>query len=100
MRGTFGSHGAEADASCVRTSAGWVARDPGLALAQDPFDLWVDGQRVRWSAIGRTDVCSEEEHSYTTRFTATKNGKLRLAVLDLDHGDNTGTLKVTLLRQG
>jgi hypothetical protein len=99
VRGTLRSQGVEADASCVRTSTGWVTRDPGVALAQDPLDLWVDGQRVPWRAIGRTDVCSEEEHSYTTRFTATKNGKLRLAVLDLDHRDNVGTLKVTLLRQ-
>jgi hypothetical protein len=98
VRGTFGSHGVQADASCVRTSTGWTPRDPGLGLAQDPLDLWVDGQRVRWRAIGRTDVCSEE-HSYTTRFTATKNGKLRLAVLDLDHRDNDGDLSVTLLRQ-
>lgn len=99
VRGTQRSNGVEADASCVRTSTGWVPRDPGLALAQDPLDLWVDGNRASWRAIGRTDICSEEEHSYTTRFTATKNGKLRLAVLDLDHRDNVGVLKVTLLRQ-
>jgi hypothetical protein len=99
VRGLQRSHGMEADASCVRSSTGWVPRDPGLALAQDPLDLWVDGSRVSWRSIGKTDICSEEEHSYTTRFTAAKNGKLRLAVLDLDHRDNVGVLKVTLLRQ-
>ena len=99
VRGTQRSHGVEADAACVRTSTGWTTRDPGLALSQDPLDLWVDGHRVSWRSIGKTDVCSEEEHSYTTRFTARKNGKLRLAVLDLDHTDNVGVLKVTLLRQ-
>ena len=99
VRGVQRSHGVEADAACVRTTSGWVPRDPGLALSQDPLDLWVDGHRVRWRSIGKTDLCSEEEHSYTTRFTAPKNGKLRLAVLDLDHRDNVGVLKVTLLRQ-
>ena len=70
VRGTQRSHGVEADAACVRTSTGWAPRDPGLALSQDPLDLWVDGHRVNWRSIGKTDVCSEEEHSYTTRFTA------------------------------
>lgn len=99
VRGVQTSHGVQADASCVRTSSGWVPRDPALALPQDPLDLWVDGNRVSWRSIGPTDTCSDEEHSYTTRFTATKNGRLRLAVLDLDHRDNVGVLKVTLLRQ-
>ena len=42
-------------------------------------------------------MCSEE-HAYLTRFTATKNGPLRFSVLDLDHRDNAGTFKVTLIR--
>lgn len=99
VRGVLRSHGVEADASCVRTSTGWATRDSDLALTQDPLNLWVDGTRVAWRSIGETDICSEDEHSYTTRFTATKNGKLRLALLDLDHRDNVGALKVTLLRQ-
>ena len=74
-----------------------AARDPENTLAQDPLELWVDGQEVRWRALGRFETCSEDVHS-TTWFTATKNGPVRLAVLDLDHRDNKGTLDVTLLR--
>ena len=98
VRGTQRSHGVDADAACVRTADGWQPRDPALALSQDPLDLWVDGRPVSWRAIGRTDVCSEDEHSYTVRFTARHSGRLRFAVLDLDHRDNVGALKVTLLR--
>ena len=98
VQGLQRSGAVQADASCVLTSAGWVQRDPGVALEQDPLDLWVDGQPVTWRALGRGGVCSEDEHSYTTRFTATKNGPLRFSVLDLDHRDNRGGFKVTLLR--
>lgn len=97
VRGTQRSGATLADAACVRTAAGWVRRDPAVALAQDPLDLWVDGQRVGWRALGRTDGCSQE-HAYSARVTATKSGPLRLAVLDLDHSDNQGALSVTLLR--
>ena len=99
VRGHYRSHGVTADASCVRTSDGWLSRDPSLALAQDPLAMWVDGQEVTWRSVGESDVCSGE-HLYTTTVTATKNGPLRLAVHDLDHRDNEGVLRVTLLRQG
>ena len=99
VRGLVRSAGTSADARCVATPGGWAPRDPRMALPQDPLELWVDGSRVHWRALGKTEVCSEDEHSYTTRFTATHPGKLRLAVLDLDHRDNAGTLRVTLLRQ-
>lgn len=99
VRGLVRSSGAVADARCVRTDNGWLPRDPGLALEQDPLELWVDGARAHWRALGPTDGCSEE-HGYTARFTATHPGKIRLAVLDLDHRDNTGNLSVTLLRRG
>ncbi len=97
VRGRLRSGRTVADASCVRTAGGWVRRDPAIALAQDPLDLWVDGQPVTWRALGRTSGCSQE-HAYTTRFTMTKTGPLRLAVLDLDHSDDKGSLAVTLLR--
>jgi hypothetical protein len=97
VRGAFRSGEHTADAACVSTGAGWLRRDPGFLVAQDPFELWVDGRPVSWRALGKDDVCSAE-HGYTTRFTATKNGPLRLAVLDVDHGDNRGTLDVTILR--
>jgi hypothetical protein len=99
VRGTQRSHGREADAACVLTEDGWQRADPTVALQQDPLELWVDGNAVSWRALGRTATCSEDEHSYVTRFTARKPGPLRLAVLDLDHGDNAGTFSVTLLRQ-
>ncbi len=98
VRGTHSSHGVTADASCVRTPAGWLPQDPSLALGQDPLELWVDGRRVTWRALGKTDGCSAE-HGYTTTFTARKHGPIRLAVLDLDHADNRSGLTATLLRQ-
>lgn len=98
VRGTVRSHGVRADATCVSTPDGWLRTDPALAGRQDALELWVDGKPARWRAIGPTSPCSDE-NSYTVRHTATKNGRLRLAVLDLDHRDNTGTLRVTLLRQ-
>jgi len=98
VRGTVRSHGVQADAACVSTPSGWRRTDPALAVRQDPLELWVDGKPARWRAIGPTSPCSDE-HSYTVRHTATKSGRLRLALLDLDHRDNTGSLRVTLLRQ-
>ncbi len=98
VRGTVRSHGVRADAACVSTSGGWLRKDPAVAVRQDPLELWVDGAPVRWRAIGPTSPCSDE-HSYTVRHTVAKSGRLRLALLDLDHRDNTGTLRVTLLRQ-
>jgi len=98
VRGTVRSHGVRADADCVGTADGWARRDPALALDQDPLALWVDGKAVRWRALGPTSPCSDE-HGYTVRHTVAKSGRLRLALLDLDHRDNTGSLRVTLLRQ-
>lgn len=99
VRGTHSSHGVSGDASCVRVEGTWQPADPRIALAQDPLDLWVDGQPVRWRALGASAGCSAE-HGYLTTYVARRNGPLRLAVLDLDHGDNRGTLQVTLLRGG
>jgi hypothetical protein len=99
VRGVVRSAGTTADARCVATPDGWAPRDPRLALDQDPLELWVDGTPVHWRALGETDGCSADEHGYTVRWTATHPGKIRLAVLDLDHRDNTGTLRVTALRQ-
>jgi hypothetical protein len=99
VRGVVASYGVQADAHCVGRSGTWTSRDASLAIEQDPLELWVDGQPVRWRALGPTDGCSEE-HGYLTRFTATHPGKIRLALLDLDHRDNRGSLKVTLLRRG
>lgn len=98
VRGTVRSHGVRADAACVSTTSGWRRTDPALAVRQDPLELWVDGAPVRWRALGPTSPCSDE-NGYTVRHTVAKSGRLRLALLDLDHRDNTGTLRVTLLRQ-
>jgi hypothetical protein len=97
VSGTQRSNGLDADGACVRSGTSWLDRDPAVLLGQDALELWVDGTDVRWRPIGSTAGCSSR-HEYSARFTATKNGPLRLAVLDLDHGDNTGTLEVTLLR--
>ena len=95
--GTLTSGSVQADASCVHTPTGWQQRDPGVALEQDPLELWVDGQPANWRAMGRDGECSDE-HGYIARFTATKNGPISLAVLDLDYRDNKGAFSVTLFR--
>jgi hypothetical protein len=96
-RGTFTSGRTEADASCVSTGTGWVSSDPAVLLPQEPLELWVEGQRVPWRPASGTTACAGD-HTYTATFTATKNGPLRFAVLDLDHRDNIGTLTVSLTR--
>jgi hypothetical protein len=96
VRGKFTSQGNDADASCVKTSAGWVQTNPDM-IGQDPFNLWVDGQAVTWRALGPTDGCSSE-YRYTTRFTQTHNGPIRVSVFDLDYRENKGKIEVTLLR--
>ena len=68
-----------------------------MLLPQEPLELWVDGQRVAWRPVSGTTACAAD-HAYTATFTATKNGPLRFAVLDLDHRDNTGSLTVALTR--
>jgi len=97
VRGRYTSTGVTADASCVRTSAGWTQGLPD-GVAQDPLNVWVDDQAVRWRALGPKDGCASE-YRYTTRFTPTRNGPIRLSVFDLDHRDNKGGLEVTVLRE-
>lgn len=73
-----------------------VQKDPEL-LGQDPLNVWVDGEPVRWRTLGRTDGCSSE-YRYTTRFgPTTHNGPIRVSVFDLDYRDN-GIFEVTLPR--
>ena len=98
VSGTYTSHGVTADATCVATASGWAPRDPGLLVEQDPLELWVDGMLLPWRPVGAGTSCSDVQHTYTTTFTVAKSGPLRLAVLDLDHRDNSGGLEVTLLR--
>lgn len=99
VRGTYTSSGRQADASCVRTSAGWSRTDPDV-VGQDPLNVWVDGRPVRWRALDPASGCSSEFRD-TARFTQTShNGAVRVSVLDLDYRDNRGTLDVTLQRIG
>jgi hypothetical protein len=97
VRGSYASGAVQADAACVVTSAGWAPYDPQVLGGQEPLELWVDGRRAEWHALTGTSPCASD-HAYSTTFTATKNGPLRLAVLDVDHSDNTGTLAATLAR--
>ncbi|HSE08108.1 MAG TPA: hypothetical protein VLB29_05540 [Nocardioidaceae bacterium] len=96
VSGRFRSGRRLADASCQRIKREWLTYDDQV-LGQDPFNLWVDGQQVTWRALGSGRGCSEENR-YTARFTATKNGPLRLGVFDLDHAENRGKLEVILRR--
>ena len=95
VRGSYTSHGVTADATCVATPGGWVQRDPGLLVDQDPLELWVDGELLPWRPSGPTSPCADD-HTYVTTYVADKSGPLRFAVLDLDHRDNAGRLEVTL----
>jgi hypothetical protein len=97
VTGGFSSAGQAADASCIRTPLGWLGTDPEVLLGQDLLQLWVDGQPVRWRALGPSPCSSEA--TYTAKLTATKSGRLRVNVFDLDHSDNRGTLDVVLLRR-
>ncbi|MGE5719469.1 MAG: hypothetical protein ACM3XQ_06310, partial [Nocardioidaceae bacterium] len=85
------------DASCVRSAAGWTPTVPDV-VEQDPLNVWVDDQPVRWRALGPGDGCSSE-YRYTTRFTPARNGPIRVSVFDLDHRDNKGLLEVRVLRE-
>ena len=97
VRGSFRSGAVTADASCLRTPAGWRGVDRSLAVGQDPYQLWVDGRPGAWRRTSGRTACSAT-HTYRTRVVATKPGPLRFAVLDLDHRDDTGTLRLTLTR--
>ncbi len=97
VRGTQRSGAVDADAACVLTADGWSASDPAVALGQEPLELWVDGQRVPWRPVTGSSPCAAD-HVYTATYTATKNGPVRFAVLDLDHRDNTSGLTVSLTR--
>ncbi len=97
VRGKFTSGGRPADASCVKTSSGWVQADPDV-VGQDPLNVWVDDQAVTWRALGPAAGCSSD-YRYTARFTPAKSGRVRVSVFDLDHRDNKGELTVTVLRE-
>ena len=96
VRGTQRSNGYDADATCLRTAAGWLPRDRRTPWPRTRSSCGSTGRRSA-GALWVAETCSEDVHSYTTWFTATKNGPIRLAVLDLDHREQ-GTLDVTLLR--
>src|SRR5512139_2846916 len=97
IRGRFTTGGRQADASCVKLTAGWEQADPDV-LGQDPLNVWVDDQPVAWRALGPTGGCSEE-YRYTTTFTPAKSGPIRVSVFDLDYRDNKGSFEVTVLRE-
>jgi hypothetical protein len=96
-RGTLTSAGAQADAACVATATGWAKADPAVLVGQELLELWADGRRVDWHPVAGTTPCAGD-HAYTATYTATKNGPVRFAVLDLDHRDNSGSLTVSLSR--
>jgi hypothetical protein len=97
VHGTFTSGGGTADAACVDTAAGWAPTDPAVLMGQELLEVWADGARVAWRPVTGTSACAAD-HAYTASFTAAKNGPVRLAVLDLDHRDNAGSLAVALSR--
>lgn len=94
--GRFTSAGSAADASCVRTGAGWKVEDPAV-LVPAALSLVADGRGLAWSAPGAGRTCSADS-VYRATLTATKSGPVRLSILDVDHADNEGSLQVSLRR--
>jgi len=87
----------DTDASCALDEWRWVT-DLGLPSGQDLFDLTVDGKDVSWMPGRSRGGGCDYRHKYSTHVTATKNGPLRLALADLDYGDNSGSFTVTIVR--
>ncbi|WP_148044920.1 hypothetical protein [Nocardioides marmorisolisilvae] len=85
------------DASCVQNDWRWVT-DFGLASGQDLFGLAVDGQDVDWLTSRNRQSGCDYRHKYVLHYTATKNGPLRIALADLDYGDNSGSFNVSIVR--
>jgi hypothetical protein len=85
------------DASCAYDDWHWVT-NLGLATGQDLFELTVDGQDVDWLTSRTRERSCDYRHKYATHLTAVKNGPLRLALADLDYGDNSGSFTVTIVR--
>jgi len=86
-----------ADASCVMDGWRWVT-DLGLLSGQDLFGLSIDGRAVTWKpADWSADGC-DEGHRYSTKFTAQKDGPVRVIPFDLDYRDNSGSYNVTIVR--
>lgn len=86
-----------ADPSCVFGDWHWMT-DLGLASGQDLFEMTVDGQDVDWLTSRSRESGCDYRHKYAAHYTATKNGPLRLALADLDYGDNSGSFTVTVVR--
>ncbi len=98
VRGTAMVSGTRSvDAACVQRSRSWLTT-LGLPSGQDIFELSVDGQDVEWRARNSGGTGCDSRHEYVARITATKDGPVRLALADLDYGDNSGELTVTIVR--
>jgi len=85
------------DASCVEDGWNWVT-SLGLPSGQDLFELSVDGQDVDWLTSRTRQSGCDSRHQYSLHYTAQKSGPLRLALVDLDYGDNSGSYTVTIVR--
>lgn len=92
------SDGLGVDASCAADGWRWVT-DLGLGSGQDLFELVVDGHDVVWRTSRTREAACDYRHKYSVRYTADKSGPLKLALADLDYGDNTGSFTVTLVRE-
>ena len=80
----------------MRTAAGWTQTVPDV-VDQDPLNVWVDDQPVRWrSRPGGRVLLGVPLHD------PVHSGQERadpVSVFDLDHRDNEGDLEVTVLRE-
>jgi len=87
-----------ADASCAYDGWRWLT-DLGLGSGQDLFGVAVDGHEVVWRTSRTREATCDYRHKYSLRYTADKSGPLKLALADLDYGDNSGSFSVRIVRE-
>ena len=62
------------------------------------LDLWVNGHRA-WIPSPSTGAgCNSSTHTYTRTLTFATTGPLSMWIADATHGDDSGSLKVSIQR--
>lgn len=92
------SPGIRADAECSATTDDPVWRASRSTLVAEGRylgDVTVDGQLPDWVTASGVR-CDSATHQYSWTYTPRETGPLTLGVADLDLGDNSGTVTVTV----
>jgi hypothetical protein len=91
---------ARADAECsTRDGKTWTSlADGDTSSGTGRLDLWVNGHRA-WSPTPSTGGgCNTATHTYTRTLTFPTKVPLQLSIADPTHGDDHGSLSVTIQR--